>query len=481
MKCLGRDEFVVVGWTPPNGHRTGLGSLHMGFFDLRGTLHYAGGVGTGFTDDELRRLAGILKPLAADKPAGLVASDEPMDRTIRWVRPELVAEVQFSGWSGGGRLRHATYLGLREDKAPGEVVFAEVPDAAPEPVPQPAPAPAAAPAPEPASAARRTKGGGVVVRAAKPKPATAEIAGVAISHPERQLWPGITKLDLAQYWQAMLPLAEQAVIGRPLALVRCPDGVGGHQQFFQKHAMPGQSSAVHAAAFEGHPYLFVDDAAGLAALAQMAAIELHSWGAAMTDPGRPDRLVFDLDPGEGTGWDEVAAAAHDVRARLEALGLQSFCRTTGGKGLHVVVPLTPASGWDAVRPWCQAFARLMEAERPELYLSTLPKVKRKGKILVDWLRNGMGATAVASFSPRARPGATVAVPVAWDEVRDALDPAAFTLRTVPARIKGLKRDPWEGFGTVRQTLPQGDALAQAPARRKATIVRATAPAKRRST
>ena len=440
VKCLGREEFVVLGWTPPAGRRTGLGSLHVGFHDARGVLHYAGGVGTGFTEGELKRLAASLKELAATKPAGLVEAGEALDRAIRWVRPEMVAEVQFSGWSGGGRLRHATYLGLREDKAADDVVRDSVPDAEPEPVTTTPPA----------------KPVGVVVRASAPKPKRADVAGVSISHPDRQLWPGVSKLDLAQYWQEILPWAGPAVLHRPLSVVRCPDGVGGSQQFFQKHALPGQAADVHAAEWNGQPFLFIDGPAGFAALAQMAAVELHSWGAAGSAPGRPDRAVFDLDPGEGVAWPEVVAAALDVRDKLDALGLRSFCRTTGGKGLHVVVPLRPDAGWDEVRPWCQAFARLMEAERPDSYLSTLPKVKRRGRILVDWLRNGPGSTAVASFSPRARPGATVATPVSWDEVTEALDPASFTVSSVPGRLRTLRRDPWDGFAEVRQVLPRPD-------------------------
>ena len=440
VKCLGREEFVVLGWTPPAGQRTGLGSLHVGFHDGAGVLHYAGGVGTGFTDGELARLSALLKPLAASKPPGLVESGEALDRAIRWVRPELVAEVQFSGWSGFGRLRHAIYLGLREDKAADDVVRDSVPDAEPGPTDEPAPS--------------RTVG--TIVHAPAPKPKRAEIAGVAISHPDRQLWPGVTKLDLARYWQDILPWADRAVLRRPLAVVRCPDGVGGSQRFFQKHALPGQSADIHAAEWSGQPYLFIDDPAGFAALAQIAAVELHSWGSPEADPGRPDRAVFDLDPGEGVPWPDVVAAAHDVRTKLQALGLRSFCRTTGGKGLHVVVPLRPEAGWDEVRPWCQAFARLLEAERPGTYLSTLPKAKRRGHILVDWLRNGPGSTAVASFSPRARPGATVATPVRWDEVTDSLDPAAFTIQTVPARLRTLAQDPGEGFDAADQVLPRPD-------------------------
>ena len=466
VKCLGREEFIVLGWTPPGGSRTGLGALQMGYFDADGALHYAGGVGTGYSDAELSRLAGKLKPLAAPKPVRLIEGGEPLDRSIRWVRPELIAEVQYLGWSGGGRLRHAVYLGLREDKRPGEVVRAvpDLPDLPEAPAPKPEPKP---------------KRKGVIVRAEKPKPKVAEIAGVTISHPDRQLWPGLTKLDLANYWQSILSWAMPAVAQRPLALVRCPDGVGGSQQFFQKHAMPGQHPAVHASDFEGHPYLRVDDAAGFAALSQMAAIELHSWGASATDPGRPDRIVLDLDPGDGVAWPDVVAAAHDVRGRLEVLGLKSFCRTTGGKGLHVVVPLTPGAGWATVKPWCQAFAQLMEAEQPGNYVATLPKVKRRGKILVDWLRNGMGATAIASFSPRARPGACVATPLTWTEVTDTLDPAGFTIDSVPARLAKLKRDPWDGFDQVRQVLPQAEKAPVPGGRRPVTIVRASAPAKKR--
>jgi bifunctional non-homologous end joining protein LigD len=201
------------------------------------------------------------------------------------------------------------------------------------------------------------------------------------------------------------------------------------------------------------PYLAIDGLEGLLALTQMDAIELHPWGASETDPLHPDRLVFDLDPGEGVELAEVVRAARDVRTRLESLGLQSFCRTTGGKGLHVVVPILPEVGWDEVRDFCKSFAETLSKEQPERFLSTVRKADRKGRILLDWLRNGAGATAIASYCPRARPGATVATPVTWREVNARLNPRAFTLQSVPQRLKRLRKDPWEGFSASRQHLP----------------------------
>jgi bifunctional non-homologous end joining protein LigD len=233
--------------------------------------------------------------------------------------------------------------------------------------------------------------------------------------------------------------------------VRCPDGIDG-QHFFQKHANRGMPPALHEGAFDDAPYLSLESAEGLIATAQIAAVELHSWGSALADPGQPDRLVFDLDPGEGVTWKQIVAAAHDVKAKLETEGFESFCRTSGGRGLHVVVPLVPACDWDFARAWCRAFAEKQERERPDLYVASVPKARRRGKILIDWLRNGLGSTAIASFSPRARPHATVAVPVAWREVTEKLNPQGFTVHSVPARLAKLRSDPWAGFDTAKQKL-----------------------------
>lgn len=449
LKCAGREEFVVLGWTPPHRSRVGIGALELGFYDPDGRLHYAGGVGTGFTDGELRSLRVRLDELSAEQPPGLLVSGEKVDRKIVWVRPELVAEVQFTGWSGAGRVRHGVYLGLREDKPAQEVVRA-VPD------------------PEVAREALQPSHSGVIVmahppqargvkdqpRSAAPMQRSAPSAGPrsALTHPEKELWPGITKQDLADYWQAVASAALPGIAGRPLALVRCPDGIGG-QHFFQKHAMKGMNPALREADCDGAPYLVFDDAAGLQACAQMAAIELHSWGAAAADAAHADRLVFDLDPGDGVAWETTVRAALELRDRLADEGLGAYCRTSGGKGLHVVTPLVPGPDWDIVRAWCRAFAEDMEREFPDRYVASVPKARRTGRILVDWLRNGLGSTAVASFSPRARAGGTVATPLTWREVTAKLDPAAFTLASVPKRLARLKRDPWEGFADEARTLP----------------------------
>ena len=441
IKCHGREEFIILGWTPPQGSRAGLGALQLGFHDEAGALHYVGGCGSGFTDAVLRDLSAQLHTMATPPPAHLLLTEEKPPADIAWVRPELVAEIQYTSWSGAGRLRHAVFLGLREDK-PARDVVRDVPN------------------PEVArvelAASTRTHGSRVV-RATKPVAKVAELGGVRLTHPDRELWPAdgahkaVTKQDLAEYWQAVAAVAVPAIAHRPLAFVRCPDGIGG-EHFFQKHANRGMPSALHEGAFAEAPYLSLDGVDGLIATAQIAAVELHSWGSALDDAGRPDRLVFDLDPGDGVDWPQIVAAAHDLKARLEAEGYASWCRTSGGKGLHLVVPLVPACDWDFARAWCRAFAEKLEAASPELYVASVPKARRRGRILIDWLRNGLGSTAIASFSPRARPHATVAVPVTWREVTARLDPQAFTIHTVPARLAKLRADPWDGFAAARQTL-----------------------------
>ena len=286
----------------------------------------------------------------------------------------------------------------------------------------------------------------------KPKPRSASIEGVTLSHPDRELWPGITKQHLAEYWQRVAAHALPGLAHRPLAIVRCPEGIDG-VHFFQKHGHGTLPDGVRDGVAEKSPYLALDDVHGLVAMAQISAIELHAWGATEADPLHPDTMVFDLDPGDGVKFTDVVRAARDVHDRLRQLGLESFCRTTGGKGLHVVVPILPEQGWDVVKPFCREFAERLSWEQPERFLPTLKKADRSGRILLDWLRHGLGATAIASFSPRARPGATVATPLAWDEVTEQLDVQAFTLQTVPPRLEKLRGDPWQGFLELRQKLP----------------------------
>ena len=364
----------MLGWTPPSGSRTGIGALHVGFYDPAGKLHYVGGVGTGFSEGELGRLREKLDALAADTPEKVIIGGDPLDRTIRWVKPELVAEVQYAAWSGSGRIRHAVYLGLREDKAPREVVR-DIPDPDeprkevqprnPTRIAEPARKPmkfAVPPIPPPPEPARKPSGR--IVVAPKPQRPSTEIAGIEITHPDRALWPGITKRDLAEYWQGIADWALPGLAHRPLAILRCPEGIEG-EHFFQKRGHNLLPDQVREGTADGSPYLAIDGLDGLIALAQMSAIELHPWGAAEADALHPDWIVFDLDPGEGVPFPEVVRAALDLRKRLEALGLAPFPRTTGGKGLHLVIPLEPRADWDEARAFCRAFAELMSEQEPD--------------------------------------------------------------------------------------------------------------------
>jgi bifunctional non-homologous end joining protein LigD len=480
LKCLGRDELIVLGWTPPSGSRTGIGALHLGYFDPEGGLHYAGGVGTGFSVKVLTRLRKQLEEIKSDAPGNLQVAGDPLDGSIQWVTPKLIAEVEYTGWSGSGRVRHAVYLGLREDKSPEEVIR-DVADAEVE---------------------RDVFKGGVVrksrgwkgaippvrraaqiVVAKAPRKSGTVVGSVELTHPDKELWPGITKLDLAEYWQAVAPRALPGLAGRPLSVVRCPDGIGG-EHFFQKNGHGHLPLQIREGSVSGSPYLAIDDVDGLLALTQMSAIELHPWGASEADPLHPDWLVFDLDPGDTVPFDEVIKSAHDVRDRLKRLGLDSFCRTTGGKGIHVVVPLAPSADWGDAKRFCRAFAELVSQEEPKRFLAHLKIADRHGRILIDWLRNGLGATAVSSYCPRARPGATVATPLSWEELKAGLDPAKFTVSTIPARLKRMKKDPWQGFGDLAQQLPEVQAAARrAPAAkqelpRKSSIVFAPRPKRR---
>ena len=527
VKCENREEFVVLGYTPPAGTRQGLGALQLGYHDETGRLHFLGGCGTGYTAKTLLGLADRLRTLHDAAPDSLLGTEPPPRDTI-WVRPELVAEIGFAGFTGGGKVRHATFLGLREDKPAAEVVRPALPSevervelgrrgkrAAPpaghdvvvarqsermpakqgrgaahrsasqlDPLGPQAPdfltsrigfeglrpswGPGAKPLAfpglqrnsqtDPKQAAPPGNAGSRIVVARRSERDAAEIAGQRVSHADRPLWPAdangpaLSKRDLALYWEAVAAVAAPGIVGRPLALVRCPDGIGG-EHFFQKHPGRGMPGALHGAEADGAPFVAMDGPAGLVACAQVAAIELHSWGSSLANPLHADRLVFDLDPGEGVTMPAIVDAARAVKRRLGALGLAAFCRTSGGKGLHVVAPIRTGAGWDAVRAWSRGFAEAMEAEAPDRYVSTTRKADRRNRILVDWLRNGLGSTAVASFSPRARPGAGVAMPLAWREVTPGLDSMAYTLRTVPGRLARRKTDPWAGFADAARELP----------------------------
>ena len=441
------DEFVVVGYTAPKGARGHFGSLLLARPGQDG-LSYVGRVGSGFGDAMLRDLFKRMRPLETAGPTVELPAHIPLrPRNVQWLQPRLVVEVAFRGWAKEGLLRQASFRGLREDK--------DMADLQPE---KPAVSKAKAPARAKAGkGAAKTAPARTRAKAAR-KAGSADGADVVITHPDRVVYPadGMTKGDVAAYYRAIAPWLLRDIAGRPLSLVRCPDGANG-QCFFQKHHGAGLGEAVHALPLRQksgiEDYVWIDDATGLLQLVQMNVLEFHPWGATVEDPERADRLVFDLDPGEGVSWKAVCDGAREVRGRLREAGLESFLRMSGGKGLHVVVPLAPAVPWEQARDFCEAFARAMEAHAPERWLANARKAKRTGRIFLDWLRNTRGATSVASWSLRAREHATVAMPLRWEELGKFDRPGAFSPDKALQRASRLRKDPWDGIDRLRQSLP----------------------------
>ena len=437
IKCLRREEFVVVGFTDPGGSRTAFGALLVATRDdAHAELRYAGKVGTGFDERTLRSLHAQLKPLERKAVPVEKSSARGVARGVHWVEPKLVAEIAYTEWTGDGRLRHPIFVGLREDKTAADVVV-ERAEAPPTPkTAKRAPPAAKAAAPEP-------KASGA------PRP-------VKLSHPDKVLFPdpGITKRQLADYWKQVAHVALPYLEQRPLTLVRCPDGYGAHC-FYQKHVGVGVPAAVPRVTIkEGEdPYATIDGVESLLGLVQIGVLEIHLWGSRAEHLDQADVIVLDLDPAPEVPWPEVVSAGFAVKQRVESLGLNAFAKLTGGKGLHVVVPVKPGPNWTAVKKFTRAIVTEMVREEPRRYVASMSKVKRTGKIFIDYLRNDAEATAIAAYSPRARAGAPIALPVEWHELEpDAPQAPRFGLLEVPKLIAKRKRDPWEGFEDARRSL-----------------------------
>jgi bifunctional non-homologous end joining protein LigD len=476
-KCTRRQEFVIGGFTEPSGARTHFGALLIGYYTRDGELKYAGKVGTGFTNQSLRDVHRELKTRTTAKPPFVDPPRGYEARGVTWIKPELVGEVEFTEWTDDGQLRHPSFQGLREDKAPTAIIREEEVQVTPSngTTGRAAAAKASKSRSKSKSKTGETKaesqassngkahsnGRASAKAAASSKPATppseAVVCGVQISSPDRVVYPGygVTKLDLAHYYESVAEWVMPYVERRPLTLVRCPEGQAS-PCFYQKHISATMPKAVHGVKIKEKDatdiYVAVRNITGLISLVQMGVLEFHPWPAREDKIERPDMLVFDLDPGEDIEWKAVVQGAKDVRDCLELLGLKSFLRTSGGKGLHIVAPLARRNNWDELKEFARGVAETMMRAAPNRYVVNMSKAKRKGKVFVDYLRNQRGATAVASYSTRARSGAPIATPLSWDELSVKLKPNQFTIENIHARLKKGFKDPWKDFFKVKQSI-----------------------------
>jgi bifunctional non-homologous end joining protein LigD len=423
IKCWKQQEFVILGFTDPTGGRVGFGALLLGVHDDHGALRYAGKVGTGFDNDTLIDLRSRLGKLERASAPLIGAAKGSGFRGVHWVEPKLVGEVVFTGWTADGLLRHPSFKGLREDKPASEIVR-EI---------------AADPPQKNSQRSRQNE---------------SEIAGIELTHADRVLYPnqGITKRELALYYTQVAGWILPHLQARPLTILRCPNGYD-KQCFYQRHPRDGEPVHSIPVREKGKTvrYLSVDSSAALIALVQLGALELHTWNSRAPRIEKPDRIIFDLDPGPEVPWEQIVEGAEHLRQRLGNFHLNAFVKTTGGKGLHVIVPLVPKQSWDVVQAFSRALAEKLASEDPQRYIATMSKAKRHGKIFIDYLRNNRTASAVSAYSTRARPGAPVSMPLRWDQLKK--DPRAhFTLGEVPDYLARLKNDPWQGYEAARRPL-----------------------------
>jgi bifunctional non-homologous end joining protein LigD len=442
-KCIKRQEFVIIGYTDARTGTRAIGALHLGYNE-HGKLKYAGKVGTGFGMKYALDLYGRLTKLRTDTPP---VQNLPRNivKAAHWVKPSLLCEVSFTEWTADGHIRHPSFQGLREDKAPQEVVKEK-------PV-------------------RIKSSDSLKQKTASLKPSDSlktgdsqtpqsdriEVLGVSVSHPDRVIFKNttITKGGLAKYFAAVAPWILKDIADHPITLLRCPEGMAG-DCFYQRNPGTGLGPDVKPFRWrhkgKSYEYLYIEDEKGLIELIQMGAIEIHPWGARVSRIDYPDRLIFDLDPDEGVPFEAVKLAARDLRRRLDAKGLESFLKCTGGKGLHVTVPLAAKDNWETVKAFCAALAHQMAEEVPTAYVATMTKAKRTGKIFVDFFRNDYTATAIADYGVRARPGGPVALPIEWSELGRLKAANQFTISDVLERLK--KKRPNTDRYTKRQKLPK---------------------------
>jgi bifunctional non-homologous end joining protein LigD len=424
-KCVRNQEFVIGGFTDPAGSRAGLGALLVGVHDERGRLVYAGKVGTGFSRQSLIELRKHLDPLVSKASPFVNPPKGAEARGVHWVKPELIGAVSFAEWTSDNMLRHPSFQGLREDKPPVAITR------------------------ERAAATNNSNG--------SKRNAAAVVAAVKLTHADRVLYPdqGITKRELALYFEQIAEWILPHVAGRPLTLVRCPEGQS-KECFYQRHVTDSASEWIRPVPVKEKAkvvnYVAVENLQGLIALVQMGVLELHTWGSTTDHIDRPDRLIFDLDPDPEIAWEPLKQAAQSLRAYLSELGLSSFVKTTGGKGLHVVVPLVPKVDWETAKEFSKQVAQQMARRAPDRYTATMSKAERRGKIYIDYLRNAKTATAVAAYSTRARAGAPVSVPLRWEELAADIRGDHFNLRNTPERLSQIGKDPWHGYERARRPI-----------------------------
>jgi DNA ligase D len=436
IKWLESDEFAVVGYTPPKGSRSGFGSLLLARPDpqVKSGWIYVGRVGTGFSNEQLRRLSKTIADKGSTKPTVKLTAIDPLLRGARWVKPAAVAEVYYRGIGNKNLLRQPSLKTMRIDKTPADLADSDR-----------------------AGSKSSKKTAAAARNPSAPKPPSAGSAGIEITHPDRVVFPddGYTKQDVADYYASVMKWFLPGVVNRPTSVIRCPEGTA-KACFFQKHMIQGLKHVGSAKLKEESgaqaTYIYPLDADSVIELVQFGVLEFHPWGSTIEQPDLADRVVFDLDPGDNVAWPRVVAAARLMRKLLAQLGLDSFLRTTGGKGLHVVVPLNPGCAWPQVKDFAQAFAATVAQAHPLEFVATAAKAQRGGKIYVDYLRNSRGATSVASYSLRARSGAPVAMPLRWSELGRLKSGHDFDIRSAPKRMAKLRSDPWAGIDDVRQDL-----------------------------